>query len=130
MTDNSESYLKYIDVVLPIKTISEINTFEHWTKRYARSKAQKSAVKLLFREFGNIELPCIVLLRRIGKRFLDDDNLPTALKYVRDAIADSLIPGLNPGVADGDKRIQWHYDQVKGKQYGVRVVIGKRVKDL
>ena len=65
----------------------------------------------LLSEDLQVQLPCTVTLRRCGKRDLDDDNLTGALKYVRDAIAEYLIPGLAPGRADNDRRIAWKYDQ-------------------
>ncbi len=46
-----------------------------------------------------------------------------AFKYVADAIADQLIPGLRPGMADDDPRITWEYAQEKAKKLGVRIEI-------
>lgn len=66
-------------------------------------------------------LPCNVRLTRIGRR-LDDDNLRGALKYIRDAIAELLVPGLAIGRADDDERINWEYNQEKGK-VGVRIEV-------
>ena len=49
------------------------------------------------------------LLVAVRHRLLDDDNLAGSLKHLRDAIADSLLPGLKPGQADGHFR--WEYGQ-------------------
>jgi len=44
---------------------------------------------------------------------MDDDNLRIALKYIRDSVAEIIIPDLPLGMADGDKRIKWEYEQEK-----------------
>jgi len=68
-------------------------------------------------------LPCVVRFTRIAPRKIDEDNFLPGLKYVRDAIADYLIPGLAPGRADGDERIQWIYEQRKGTTHEVALEI-------
>jgi hypothetical protein len=68
-------------------------------------------------------LPCHIVLTRIGKKKLDSDNLPMSMKWVRDAVADQLIPGLLPGRADDDSRITWDYAQEIAKEYAVRIEI-------
>ncbi len=62
---------------------------------------------------------------RISPRRLDFDNLVGSLKWVRDALAESLISGLAPGRADEDQRIKWDYGQEKGKvrEYAIRIEI-------
>ncbi len=108
---------------MKIRTVSETNCAENHWKKYKRKKMQKfSTWSYLINEIKNIPLPCHILLEREG-RILDDDNFPPSLKYIRDQIADMLIPGLAPGRADNDPRITWHYRQVKAKDkdYGVTV---------
>ncbi len=71
-------------------------------------------------------LPCFVKMVRIAPRELDEEeNLRMSFKYIKDYIADFLIPGLARGRADGDKRIKWDYGQEKGKpkQYSIRIEI-------
>jgi len=70
-------------------------------------------------------LPCTVHLIRIGRK-LDSDNLQGAFKYIRDAIAELLVPGLATGRADDDERITWEYAQEKGK-VGVRIEVFKEI---
>lgn len=70
-------------------------------------------------EKPDIPLPCHIKLTRVAKRYLDCDNLPVSMKYIRDAIADQIFPGLAPGQADNDKRLSWQYDQIKGKECAV-----------
>lgn len=108
--------------MIPIKTVSEANCSEHWTQKHKRHKNQKLKIKLyLLHQIKNIKLPCIIKLTRVGKRKLDDDNLPPSLKYVRDAIADLIFPGLAAGQADNDKRLIWQYDQMTAKDYAIIV---------
>ena len=105
----------------PIRTVSEANTRGHWSKRYARSEAQKHAVLALCRSrFGVRPPPPVrVTLTRIAPRTLDSDNLASAFKAIRDAVAFWLE------LDDGDERISWAYVQTKGapKVYAIRVEI-------
>lgn len=68
--------------------------------------------------------PLAVVLTRVGARPLDNDNLATSCKAVRDGIADAL------GVDDGDEEAcTWDYKQRKGKpkEYAVEVTICERI---
>lgn len=109
---------------LSIKTVSEANSTEHWTKKSKRHREQKFFVNLALREgIKEITLPCKIKLTRISTRTLDYDNLCSSLKYVLDSVCDLLVPGLRPGQADGDPRITTSYDQEKGKKYAIRIEI-------
>lgn len=109
---------------IPVRTVSEINSSHHWSKRYQRRTAQKNWVNIYFiNHKEKIKLPCKIKLIRHARKEMDVDNLPTSMKYIQDAIADNLIPGLAPGRADGDKRLSWEYSQVIGKTYAVEVII-------
>jgi len=70
-----------------------------------------------------ITLPCKIVLTRVSPRSLDTDNLPCAFKWIRDAIADLIIPGLAPGRADGDELIEWVYEQEKQSQRCTKITI-------
>lgn len=112
---------------LPIKTASESNCSEHWTKKARRHALQKKRVKteFLIRQ-SEFSLPCKVLLTRIAPRSLDEgDNLPNSLKYLRDAVSECLTHTTLAGRADGDSRIQWSYSQEKGRvrEYAVKIEI-------
>lgn len=104
---------------IPIKTVSEANTYGHWSKRAKRAKAQREAAYLSFTKAELPALPSVVTLIRVAPRTLDDDNLRGALKACRDGIADRL------GVDDADPRVEWRYAQEKGepKEFGVVVEI-------
>lgn len=112
---------------LPIKTASESNSSEHWTKKAKRHRLQQRRVKEAFLEDQpQIEFPLHVVLTRISPRRLDShDNLPTSLKWISDSIAANLTGNFVPGRADDDKRITWEYRQEKGKvrEYAVRIEI-------
>lgn len=61
----------------------------------------------------------VVTLVRVSAGVLDDDNLRTALKGVRDGVAEAL------GADDGRGLIRWQYAQRKGpaKQQSVEVEV-------
>lgn len=121
---------------LPLKTVSEVNVSEHWSKKSKRHKQQQFFIRSLYsHEAEDIKLPCIVKLIRISPKLLDDDNLRSAFKWIRDELSECLIPeklkpyvtkkgtlALIKGRADDDPRITWLYAQEKGK-LGIRIEI-------
>lgn len=107
---------------IPIRTRSEANISEHWSKTKKIKDMQKGWVWIyLTNNKPKIDFPCHIKLIRVGKRILDPDNLPVSMKYIQDAVADIIIPGLKPGRADGDPRLSWEYAQEIGKFYGVKI---------
>jgi hypothetical protein len=115
-----EGLLINLAIALPIRTESELNRRDHWRAAGARKKAQQREVEIglraLFR-FFRIELPCVVRLTRIGAELLDDDNLASAFKAIRDQVA-KLIK-----VDDGSDMVRWRYDQVADRRYGYGIKI-------
>lgn len=120
--------------ILPIKTVSEMNCSEHWSKKSKRHKQQQFFVRQLFKhETNKINLPCKITLTRLAPRMLDDDNMPTSMKYIQDEVAEQLTGKGGyyitrnghrkaiKGHADGDKRLSWVYAQEKAKTQGVRL---------
>lgn len=112
---------------LPIKTASEANSSEHWTKKAKRHRLQKQWIKAAFlKERPQIAIPCAIVLVRIAPRKLDvHENLPMSFKYITDAICEYIYPGLKPGQADGKGGISFEFRQEKGKprEYAVRIEI-------
>lgn len=109
---------------LSIKTVSEANSNEHWTKRHKRRKNQMIEIRNFFiLHRPTIKLPCTITLTRISPRILDDDNLVMSFKFIRDAIANEIHPGMAPGRADDDKQIAWKYSQEKGKPQAIKMTI-------
>ncbi len=109
--------------ILPIKTVSELNSTEHWTKKYRRKKTQGY---LIFYEWNQnppkLKFPLHIILTRLSARQLDiGDNLPAAFKAIRDMLANLIFPGLAAGQADSDQRISWEYKQEKSKGYNVKI---------
>lgn len=120
------------EVKLPIKTISESNTRQHWTKESKRHKQQKLS---LWAELHNrmpfIDLPCTVKFTRIAPRNLDaHENLPMSMKWLVDQMAEYLIPGKAAGRADDSKELKFIYDQEKGnpKEYAVKITVYRKSK--
>lgn len=121
---------------LPLKTVSESNSSEHWTSKSKRHRQQQFFVRALFsRETREIPIPCTVTMTRIGPRFLDaEDNLPMSFKWIKDEIGACLFPekvvsykkksgahASNKGHADSDPRVKWKYSQEKSPRRAIRI---------
>jgi len=118
---------KLYDWKVFVKTVSEANSSEHWSKKHKRHSLQKKAISWKWlEEKPFIKKPCRIRISRISPRVLDvGDNLPMSMKYIRDTIADKINPGLAIGRADDDPDIKWDYAQERGapKEYAVRIEI-------
>lgn len=115
-----------IEWILPIKTLSESNTHEHWSVSRLRHIDQKNAIIWAFHQHKPIIiLPCVIKIIRIAPRKLDSDNLQSGMKWIRDALADQIFPGKAAGRADDSDKITWEYEQEKGKakEYSVKIQI-------
>lgn len=113
-----------ISYTLPIKTISEANASRGWKGRWARGKKQKQVAALLTgveaKPFIGTKKPIVVTLTKVNPpkcRNLDTDNLASAMKATRDAIAKVI------GIDDGSDMIRWEYAQTRGKEHAVHVTI-------
>lgn len=107
-------------LVLPLRTRSVANLREHWAARARRVKRERSLVAMLWpapwrRRKWRFPLE-VLLVRQAPSNGLDDDNLRSATKGVRDEIARQL------GVDDRDARVRWEYSQARGP-YSVLVYI-------
>lgn len=109
---------------VPIKTVSEANTREHWRVKAKRVKAQRLSVQAVFPMFAKHLWPSpskdrlVVTLTRFGRRLLDSDNLQSSFKAVRDQVAACL------GRDDGPKSgIRWDYEQFIGPVPMVQIEI-------
>jgi hypothetical protein len=97
----------------------------HWGARKATVDEHRLATRRATVDtpgWSNPELPIVVTLTRLAFNELDDDNLPSSMKSIRDELAKVL------GVDDRDRRITWRYAQTKAppKHYSVRVRIEPR----
>ncbi len=110
-----------LDITLPLKTVSAANAREHWAARHRRVADERMAVRLGFSGQNVMNPPCfdsvVVKFTRLGGRRLDDDNLRSAMKGVRDAVAEWLQ------VDDGSDVAVWEYGQEPGGPFGVRIQI-------
>lgn len=107
-------------IQLPIKLPSCANMREHWAARAKRTKHFRLAAGYAVAGEQVPDGPVVVTLTRIGKRTLDDDNLASAFKAIRDGVADGL------GINDNDPSVTWAYAQRVGKVYGIEIEIGER----
>lgn len=114
---------------LPIKTVNEANSREHWRQKAQRHNKQSHAIKfVLANHVDETCLPCTITLTRIAPRKLDQwDNLPMSFKWILDSLASLLVPNKAIGQADSDERIQVKYDQKRGGvgEYAIEIEIVK-----
>lgn len=122
---------------IPIMTVSEANSSQHWSKKAKRHKQQQFFIRAAYEKYvKELKLPCNVTMTRLAPRSLDDDNLTTAFKYIRDEISECIFPEKRgryldkkgnyrkiKGRADSDPRITWQYAQQKNPVYAVRIDI-------
>ena len=89
-----------VEFTVPVRTVSEANGRDHWRVKAKRTKQHRRWAAALCPRHA---LPCVVTMTRLSAGELDDDNLRSALKAVRDGIADA--PGAS-GVStlQGDER--------------------------
>lgn len=112
-------------LTLPIRTVSEANNFDHWTKKHKRHRRQQKTLALILNPVkSSITLPCHIKLTRIAPKKLDKwDNLPMSLKYILDACCAIITGDFRPGRADDNESITVSYDQEYSSQYGVIIEI-------
>jgi hypothetical protein len=113
-------------VDVPIHTETESNANGLWRARHGKAKAQRALTVMVLNMLHNPEAKHrIRTLRfvRFAPGELDCDNLPGALKHVRDQVC-AWIAGENTITGQGDDSpscgIRFEYAQCKQKAYGVR----------
>lgn len=109
-----------IFAALPIKIVSEANGREHWRKVAARKRDQRLMARLVMQQYARPMSPASVriTLTRVAPRTLDDDNLASGFKAVRDGISDWL------GIDDGSPLLTWRYEQRKERAvYSAEVAV-------
>lgn len=121
-----------IETTLPIRTTAEGNAREHWAQRAQRARCQKVAVQMGLMEHVRPRRealrasPLRILLVRIAPRLIDDDNVVSAMKAVRDGVVEALSRGKR-GRGDGPRDgIAWSYAQEKSTRphaYAIRIRI-------
>jgi len=130
LSDINEKYQKVACLFLPhLSVVSESNICQHWTKKRKRRIVQDQIIRWEWKiaNFHHniiVNQPYTIVFTRLSRRRMDDDNLVSAFKAIRDTIADLLIPGKAKGVADGDKRLKFIYNQHPGPK-GIKIQIYK-----
>jgi hypothetical protein len=108
--------------VIPLRTVSAANAREHWAKKAARNRKERTVVAAYFAAmpavFRDTRAPLVVTFTRYGKRLLDDDNLSGSFKAIRDEVAKQL--GRDDGPRGG---VRWEYKQEKAGEYAVRIEV-------
>jgi hypothetical protein len=101
-----------ISFYIPIKTITSPNSRENPFVRSKRVKTERQLTRLRCPNRGLLpDLPVIVTFTRLSVQQCDDDNLPTAMKAMRDEIAAIYGTGDSPR-----HPIRWQYKQAKGEK--------------
>lgn len=111
-------------LTIPLRLKSVANLREHWTVKAKRTKHERLVVtEFLWAHAGKRHGPprvkITITLTRIAPRHLDDDNLRSACKAIRDGIAAWLL------VQDNHPLLIWEYAQRKGepKEYAIEITI-------
>ncbi len=114
-------------VAIPMKLPSTANLREFWATKAKRNKSQRAAVALAMKARRQSMLEVVahltrglsleVTLCRVSPRELDDDNLASAFKSVRDEVARQL------GIDDRSKQVAWRCIQATGPAM-VMITIG------
>lgn len=109
-------------ITVPLKTVPGLNARELWQVRSSRVKKERKAVAWALVGQKRPPVPCSVLLTRVAPSGgVDDDNLPGALKGVRDQIAEWL------GIDDRHRnQVRYVYAQKRGP-WGVTIEFGQPV---
>ena len=93
---------KPFEITLDLRTVSEANSNEHWHKKALRHKTQKKMVWWALNDARPpTKTPISFTLTRVAPRYMDFSNLVSSFKWVEDACAEYIHPGLAPGRADG-----------------------------
>lgn len=114
-----------VTMTLPIRTVSEANNFDPWTKKHKRHKSQKRTVFFAMINLKRyITLPCTITFIRYAPKSLDrHDNLPISMKYICDQVCAEITQEHRPGLADNFQDINIKYDQIISKTYAVKIII-------
>lgn len=96
---------------IPLKLTPYTNERAHWRTLQKRKQQEKRITKAIMVASPKMGLPLLVTFTRYSPRKLDDDNLPSCFKYIRDEVARWFGCGDSP-----DDPISWVYKQEKAKE--------------
>ena len=107
-----------ISFTIPLQTVSGMNAREHHMARSRRVKKERESIAWWVARREPPAAPCTVTLTRLApSNGLDDDNLASSMKGVRDELAKWI------GIDDRSPLVQWRYAQARSKVYGVIVEV-------
>lgn len=107
-------------IFLGVQTVSEMNMRDDHYSRHSRKKLQQGSFYIAVLAIPRPTEPIRVRMIRLGPRRMDDDNLASSFKHLRDAVAKWV------GVDDGEAFYEWVCEQEKHPFYGVRIVIERK----
>lgn len=111
----------YVVTLAQLQTVSEANQRGMAIAKAGRVRGQRTTAygKLRSKYPTPPKPPMVVVLVRYANRALDSDNLASALKAVRDGVADWLK------IDDGNPGIRWVVEQepARPRVYGVRIEV-------
>jgi hypothetical protein len=135
-----------VQMRLNLRTVSALNARENWRKRAQRvrwerycvavalvvkdqrerpapptpPKVRPADLEMLRKHYpAPFDQPVVVTMTRVSPGEVDDDNLPGAMKAVRDELSVWLCEG-----NDRDPRVQWRYAQKKeSKTHAVIITV-------
>jgi hypothetical protein len=88
----------------------------HQRRKVMHAMGKHHAALVFFADQGvHRNIPIRVTMTKLGGRPMDDDNLPAALKHIRDAIADLLA------IDDGSPLLKWVPQAAADERVGVKV---------
>ena len=124
MTVTASAIHGSVEVDLPIRIHSEMNSRDHWRTVRKRASDHHIAVHyslINFRELLRLIVGAnrkiVVTITRLGPGTYDDDNLACGFKFCRDQVAKEL------GIDDGSNRFEWRYRQERSRVHSARVCI-------
>lgn len=94
-----------------------------WQRLSGIKRKHREVTKRAMSGFIPPKPPFVVTLTRVGARKLDDDNLASAFKYIRDEVARII------GIDDGSPLYTWQYLQRIG-EYEVEIEVVTRGDEL
>jgi hypothetical protein len=114
-----------------IRIESVANKREHWGRRAERAAMNRQAALVIpWRDIDEARAwlangGLVVRLTRVAPRELDDDNLRSGFKALRDGIAMRL------NVDDRDRRVRWEYAEIRGgvREHDAIVELGHMVDE-
>lgn len=101
-----------VEAFVPVKTTGQTSAHRgHWSTAARKVKREREATAWALVRHAPVRLPVVVTFTRCSTGELDDDNVRTACKGIRDEVTAWL------GLAnDRDPRARWEYAQEKVKR--------------